>query len=59
MDEEFVALADLAAWEQFYSANREALEELASKEHLFRAACNQSLMIGGGASPLFCVGFVD
>lgn len=57
--ETFIPLADLDAWEAFYEANREALEAIADKATCYALACNQSLLIGGGAAPLFRVGFVD
>lgn len=58
-NETFLPIADMAEWKSFVAANREALLEISDIATCFRLACNQSLMIGGGASPLFRVGFID
>lgn len=57
--ETFIPLADMDAWEAFYRDNREALEEIADRATCFALACNCELVIGGGAAPIFRVGFVD
>ena len=54
---EFFPLNDMDAWEDFWSCNGEALDM--DKQTAFALACNQSLLVGGGAAPLICVGFVD
>lgn len=58
-DETFIALPDTDAFEAFYEANRDALDEIADRQTVFALACNCELMIGGGAAPLFRVGFSD
>lgn len=58
-NETFVPLDDLDAWESFYSANADALAEIADKATCLALAMNCELLVGGGASPLFRVGFVD
>ena len=54
---EFLALADMDAWDDFWANNGEAIGM--ERADAFALACNQSLLVGGGAAPLFCVGFVD
>jgi len=56
-DEEFIALADMDAWEEFWDNNGEFLD--IDRQTAFDMACNCSLVVGGGAAPLFRVGFVD
>ena len=64
-DETFVPIHNMDEWDAFCSANAEALEEIAGREthgqetYCYRLALNCQLLIGGGASPLFRVGFVD
>lgn len=58
-NETFIELADMAAWEDFWSNNKDDLLEIADKQTCFDLVCNCSLIVGGGASPLFRVGFVD
>ena len=58
-EETFIEIADMDAWDAFLDANRDALSEIADDETLFQLACNCSLVIGGGAAPLFRVGFMD
>lgn len=57
MTEEFIALADTDDFDAFWEANKDALEM--DRETAFQLACNCELTIGGGAAPLFRVGFVD
>lgn len=58
--EQFIPIADTDEWEAFWADNDEYLiEEFGDKATCFALACNQSLMVGGGAAPLFRVGFVD
>jgi hypothetical protein len=60
MTETFIALNDTDDFDAFWQDNAEALEcEGLTRDFAFQAACNQSLVIGGGAAPLFRVGFVD
>ena len=60
MTENFVALADMDAWAEFWADNSAACEEQVGDEAACLAlACNCSLMLGGGSSPLIRVGFVD
>ena len=54
---EFLALPDMDAWEDFWSNNADAIDM--DRATAFALACNQSLLVGGGAAPLFRVGFVD
>lgn len=56
---EFFPLADLDAWESFYAANADALADIGDKATCYALACNCSLIVGGGAAPLFRVGFLD
>lgn len=58
-DETFIAIADMDEWEQFWADNAEELEAIADKATCEALACNCSLLIGGGAAPLYRVGFVD
>jgi hypothetical protein len=58
-NEIFFPIADMDEWKSFVAANHEALLEINDIATCFRLACNQSLMIGGGASQLFRVGFID
>lgn len=58
-DETFIPIHDMDEWQAFYSDNREALESVADYDTSLALARNQSLLIGGGASPLFRIGFVD
>lgn len=55
----FKPIADMAAWEAFKAENSDALNAIADEATVFQMACNCELLIGGGASPLFRVGFVD
>ncbi len=58
MDEEFIPISDMASWEEFLAANDD-LTNIADRETLLRLALNCELVIGGGAAPIFRVGFVD
>lgn len=55
--ETFVPLRGMDEWEAFWNANRNASE--CTETRALALARNQCLFIGGGASPLFRVGFVD
>ncbi len=58
--EEFVSIADMDEWSDFWAANHELLESDVGKESLcMELAMNCGLLIGGGAATLFRVGFVD
>ena len=57
--ETFLPITDMDEWRSFTAANSEALLAIADLDTCFRLACNQSLIIGGGAFPLFRVGFID
>lgn len=57
MDEQFIPIADMDEWGVFWRDNGAATEF--DEDMALRLACNQSLMVGGGAAPLFRVGFVD
>lgn len=56
-EETFHSLADMDAWADFWANNRDALDM--DEQTAFALACNQSLLVGGGAAPLIRVGFVD
>ena len=56
---EFIKIADMDAWEAFVECNKEALLAVAPLATCLRLAMNCELVIGGGAAPLFRVGFVD
>jgi hypothetical protein len=58
MNEQFIPLADMDAFHAFWDENGDALSAL-SKDDAFLLACNCELIVGGGAAPLFRVGFVD
>lgn len=55
--ETFIPLHDTDEWLAFYRDNRDAIE--CDEKQAYALACNQCLLIGGGAAPLFRVGFVD
>ena len=59
MTELFIALTDVGAFEVFWRDNEESLREIADKDVCFALACNCELIIGGGAAPLFRIGFID
>jgi hypothetical protein len=60
MAETFIPLNDTDEFDAFWLDNAEAFEaEGITRDFAFQAACNQSLVIGGGAAPMFRVGFVD
>ncbi|MDE2232507.1 MAG: hypothetical protein KGJ90_00045 [Patescibacteria group bacterium] len=60
MEEQFIPIADIDAWEVFIEENFYAiLEQYESFDVAFELARNQCLMLGGGAAPLFRIGFVD
>lgn len=58
-DEIFVPIHNIDEWHDWWSDNCESFDPDLTEEHAFRLACNQSLIVGGGAAPLFRVGFVD
>lgn len=58
-NEIFLPIADMDAWESFWRENRDALQEIGDKDSCLTLAKRNSLLIGGGASPLFRVGFID
>lgn len=53
---EFFPIADMAEWDAFWSANAEAIDT--DEGQALTLACRGELMVGGGAAPLFRVGFV-
>jgi hypothetical protein len=53
----FHPLPDMDAWTDFWANNRDALDM--DEQTAFALACNQGLLVGGGAAPLIRVGFVD
>ena len=55
--EQFIDIADMNEWFAFWAANHDAID--VPEDQAYALACNQCLMIGGGAAPLFRVGFVD
>lgn len=57
MTEQFISITNLEEWAEFWADNREALaEEIGDESTCRELAISQSLMIGGGAAPLFRVG---
>jgi len=56
-DENFIALPDMDAFEAFWEANAEALDM--DRATALALAMNCNLVIGGGAAPLFRIGFID
>ena len=60
MTETFIALADTDEWQAFWADNKEAIiDEIGDEATCYGLACNQALVIGGGAAPLFRIGFID
>jgi hypothetical protein len=59
MEDAFFPLGDMDAWEAFWTANQDALLEIGDKATCFALACNCELVVGGGAAPMFRIGFVD
>jgi hypothetical protein len=58
--EEFIAINGMDEWESFWAANAHELEGEVGDEATCRGlACNHLLVVGGGAAPVFRVGFVD
>jgi hypothetical protein len=56
--ETYIELADDAEWAEWWAANKEAMDgENMPEEIAYNLACNCSLLIGGGAAPMFRVGF--
>jgi regulator of RNase E activity RraB len=57
-DVELIHLADMDAWDAFWAANAECLEDEVGDEVVcFELACDGLLVVGGGAAPLFRIGF--
>lgn len=54
---EFVPLASMADWVDWWSVNGEYMA--ADEPTCLAAALNCALVIGGGAAPLFRIGFVE
>lgn len=55
--EEFLPIADMAEWADFWANNGEAIEM--PEADALALARNCSLIAGGGAAALFRIGFVD
>lgn len=60
-EETFVPLADVDAWESWWRDNGEGVGAMhgLDKATAYKLACNCELVIGGGAAPLYRIGFVD
>lgn len=56
-EETFLSLADVDAFDSFWRENGEFLDM--DRQTAFDLACNCNLIVGGGAAPLFRVGFID
>ena len=57
---EFIPLMDMRDWNSFWLENEaDLLDAVGDEETCRRLAMNCALMVGGGAGPLFRVGFVD
>jgi len=57
---EFIGLENEAEWNEFSSANLEALLEIyPDLGAAHKAACDGGIQLGGGASPEFFIHFVD
>jgi len=54
---EFIPVGDMDDWSAWWSANSEALDM--DEETALALARNCELVVGGGAAPLFRIGFVD
>lgn len=54
---EFLPIADMAEWSDFWAANGEAIDT--DEGQALTLACKGELMVGGGAAALFRVGFTD
>ena len=62
MDQEsetFIAVHNVDEYEALYDANQDAFDAVGDYDRCFALACNCELRIGGGAAPLFRIGFVD
>jgi hypothetical protein len=60
MEEYNYPLADMAEWEAFAEANEYSLLEMyPTIGDALKAACDGGLVMGGGASPIVHVYFVD
>lgn len=58
--EEFIKIGCTDDWENFWAENGEALaDEVGDEATCFALALDRELMIGGGAAPLFRVGFPE
>lgn len=58
--EHFLPIADIDEWDAFWRNNGHALtDEIGDEDTCLRLALNCCLLVGGGAAPLFRVGFVD
>lgn len=55
--ETFVPISDMDEWVTFWNANKDSVNF--TEECALSLARNQCLFVGGGAAPLFRVGFVD
>lgn len=58
-DEEFIAIADMDAWDEFWSMNDGEDGLGIDHDTALALARNCSLIVGGGAAATFRVGFVD
>lgn len=59
-DANTIILPDMDAWEEFASANREALEDAyGSTAKAYQHAIQGGLTLGGGAAPLFEIFFAE
>ena len=55
--ETFIAIHDTDEWHDFWRDNHHATD--LDEAQAYALACNQSLLMGGGAAPDFRIGFVD
>lgn len=55
----FIPLHTVDEWESFYDDNRDAIEALGGFDVCFELARTKSLLLGGGAAPMFRIGFVE
>lgn len=56
-DENFIALATTEDFDAFWDENGDYLDM--DRQTAFGLSCNCNLIVGGGAAPMFRVGFVD
>lgn len=57
MEEDFIQIDGMAAWNEFWADNEEGLADIGDEETCLAMALKSNLLVGGGAAPLFRIGF--